>query len=172
MSVWVGARLAVEILICSPSHLLPLLGCISQGLNQRLCSTSDVPHAHCQTVRYKPSRHTHLSSHNKNRRYVLSSRYCQCVHMNECTRVQQCKSKECGPLPLSLQLTLPNNSPPPAAKAPDYHFIMACHYSDAINGNELVDNWFTITVPSSMLALREPLVLIDSFLLSALSDWL
>ena len=39
VSVWVGVRLAVEILIGSPSHLLPSLGHISVGLNLRLRST-------------------------------------------------------------------------------------------------------------------------------------
>lgn len=40
----------------------------------------------------------------------------------------------------SLWLKVPNVFPPPAAKGHDYHFIAACHYSDAINGNELADN--------------------------------
>ncbi len=118
--------------------------------------------------------HTHLSSHSeeKKKRHFQSNKYCRCTHMSKCTHVQQCKSGKCGPPPLSLLLRLPSDSPLPAAQGPDYHFITACHYSDAINGNELADNWFTITLPSSTRALREPLVLIDSFLLSALSDWL
>lgn len=100
--------------------------------------------------------HVHLSSRNRNKWHILPMKTCTSSGMQK----------------TSLWLKLLNVFPPPAAKGHDYHFIAACHYSDAINGNELADNWFTITVPSSVLALGEPLLLIDSFLLSARSDWL
>jgi len=75
--------------------------------------------------------------HNKDG-FTLSKRR---TRMNERTRVQPCEGGECGPAPLSLPLPgCQTTLRPPAAKGPDYRFITTCHYSDAINGNELADN--------------------------------
>lgn len=65
--------------------------------------------------------------------------------MHTCSAVQECGMWATAANPSSVHR--------PAAKGLDYHFITACHYSDAINGNELADNWFTITLLSSVLAL-------------------
>lgn len=121
-----------------------------------------------QHVRWSSHSHTGRSAihacpppSSKTNDSVYQSKYRWRTHMSKCTHMDGCH--------FPCLLRLPSNSPLPAVQGPDYHFITACHYSDAINGNELADNWFTITLPSSPLALRELLVLIDSFLLSALS---
>lgn len=171
MYVWVGARLAVEILICStePSAAVaePYISGIKSDtvlhVSRSSCTLarSYTSFGRCTLIQSQQKQMTHSVKHKVQMQTIWMSPH-----------IQNCRSGECGPLPLSLLLRLQNDSWLPAAQGRDYHFITACHYSDAINGNELADNWFTITLPSSTPALGEPLVLIDLFLLSASSDWL
>lgn len=64
--------------------------------------------------------------------------------VHKCSAVPQSRMLATASFPAAQ---MSNDSPLPAAQGPDCHFIAACHYCDAINGNELADNWFTITLP-------------------------